>query len=135
MSNNICIEYHVYNAGEIVNRVIEALNSSLARNGIENNKQGSRTLSIEILECTDGSRWGRICCAELGYGWIILDARWKVKDMDGKILKQGTKVWNDSGAIGLDDVCESDLGEKRLLGDMTPKLAMCISADVKSCEE
>lgn len=76
---------------------------------------------------------GRICCAELGVGWVVLEIKWKLlakkktdtKEQDGQeiVVCEGTKKLRDSGGIGFIDMCESDFGENILLKVMAPDLA------------
>ena len=122
-SVGVKIRYKISGGGEIVNRVIERLNKELGvlKNGSNN---PNMCLNLNILQCTEGSRWGRICCGELGAGWIVLEIKWELIDeKKGCVLVKGRSKLRDSVAIGCADVCESNYGEENLLNTMTPNLA------------
>ena len=119
---SIKINYEISGGGEIVNRVIERMNKELSvlKNG---SKNGSTVLNLSILQCTEGDRWGRICCGELGVGWIVLEIEWKLKDEKGCVLVNGASKLRDSGVVGCSDLCDNYYGEKNLINTLTPKLA------------
>ena len=115
-------------AGEIVNRVMDRLNECFKKTFpnliVESTSKSRYVLTVTLLQCTEGSRWGRICCGELGVGWVVLEIQWKLTDtVTSIVLTKGTKKLRDSGAIGFVDMCKSDMGEVALLDEMTPKLA------------
>lgn len=132
----IAIKYEIIGGDEIVNRFIGALERSLRPKihkheelgQMKNTSIDSKILNIKILQCTEGSRMGRICCAEMGVGWVVLEIQWALKDEKGNVLANGSKKLQDSGNIGIADLCASDIGERRLLDTMAPKLA----AEIKS---
>ncbi|KAL3893227.1 MAG: hypothetical protein SGARI_008304 [Bacillariaceae sp.] len=85
---------------------------------------GKQTIKIDILQCTEGSRCGRICCSEIGVGWVVLEIKWQL--LQGKrdiVVAQGKDKLRDGGSIGCADMCSSDVGENALLKQMAPKLA------------
>lgn len=64
-------------------------------------------LVITIKQCSKGGRWARMCCAELGMGWMRLSMRWELKDSKGgAALASGECHLEDSGNIGFSDLCE-----------------------------
>jgi len=122
-SVGVKIKYEISGGGEIVNRVIERMNKELdvLKNGSNN---PIMSLNLNILQCTEGSRWGRMCCAEVGVGWIVLEIKWELIDENkGCVLVKGASKLRDSAAIGFADLCESNYGEENLLNTMTPNLA------------
>ena len=118
---SIKINYEISGGGEIVNRVIERMNKELSV--LKNGSNGSTVLNLSILQCTEGDRWGRICCGELGVGWIVLEIEWNLKDEKGCVLVQGASKLRDSGVVGFSDLCDNYYGEKNLINTLTPKLA------------
>jgi hypothetical protein len=90
---------------------------------LKNGSNNSIMLNLNILQCTEGSRWGRICCGELGLGWIVLETKWELVDEKGCVLVKGASKLRDSGALGCVDMCANDYGEQSLLKTITPNLA------------
>lgn len=85
--------------------------------------EGGVELKISFLQCTKGSRWGRMCCGELGMGWVVLELDWSLVEGD-KVLKQPAKFkLRDSGAAGISDLCDSDYGENVLLTQLCQEAA------------
>jgi len=83
-----------------------------------------RILHVNIDNCTPGSRWGRMCCGELGVGWAVLCISWSVEDGNKVGMNRNKKEFATSGAIGLDDVCDENVGEnfiKKTAMDTAPK--------------
>jgi hypothetical protein len=80
------------------------------------NKESTLSIQLKIKRCSEGSRWGRICCGELGMGWSLLFVEWtlveKDAENDGTLIGPEVVQCRNSGAIGFVDVCESDYGEK-----------------------
>lgn len=140
--NSVRIMFNVSgSAGETVNRVIDAMGAKLKETIPNCNEKGSNTLTIDILQCTEGSRWGRVCCSEVGVGWVVLEVSWKLvagKEVippdatPPKILCEGTKKLRDGGNLGFADLCEPKLGESTLVEDMVPRLVIKISTQVQS---
>jgi hypothetical protein len=69
------------------------------------------TLAIKITRCTEGSRMGRICCAELGMGWALFHFSWQLKHHKIKIIGVEKEAFGDAGAIGFADLCDSQVGD------------------------
>lgn len=79
--------------------------------------EGTATLKVTILSVSKGSRWGRICCGELGLGWAVLRTEWCLT-RDGKNLTQPKlETTKDSGAIGIKDA-NAEYGEKQIVMDL-----------------
>jgi hypothetical protein len=69
------------------------------------------TLHVQITRCTPGSRAGRICCGELGCGWAVLFVKWSISESGEMIIASHTEKYTSSGLCGLEDICESTVGE------------------------
>ena len=125
------IEFNVIKGDEITNRVIERL-----KNELESLKEyfqlSTEVLTLNIIQCTDGSRWGRMCCGELGVGWIVLEIKWRLIDEYQSVLVEGASKLHHSGGIGCADIMEKDFGENSLLNSLAPKLAEEIKAKILS---
>ena len=136
-----CIQLSVQIVGgdEISNRVVDKLRTQLSTQfHIMDGTAATThpTLSIVVLQCTAGSRWGRACCAELGMGWVVLEIQWKLTssstgDDTVACLAQGCEKRRDAGNMGFGDFCSSDVGERALFDDMVPKLATIMAEGVK----
>jgi|EP00979_Chaetoceros_neogracilis_P008944 hypothetical protein len=96
------------------------------------------TLHVQITRCTPGSRAGRICCGELGLGWALLFVKWSISEGGEIIIASHTEKYTSSGFIGLDDICESTVGEDFIFkavraiapGDIVKKAVIALG-DVK----
>jgi len=74
----------------------------------------NRILRVNIHNCTTGSRWGRLCCGWLGVGWAEFSISWSVED-GNKVVTNHQKKFATSGAIGLDDTCNANVGENFIM--------------------
>ena len=65
----------------------------------ESNKTKPLLLKIVITRCSEGDRCGRICCAELGMGWVVFAFHWSIVDAaSGKVLKAAVQEkYHDAG--------------------------------------
>ena len=102
------IQFHISGAGDdITNRFCNCLEKELK--SVKRHAKGN-VLVITINQCSKGGRWSRMCCAELGMGWIRLNMRWELKDSNsnksGAVLASGKCNLEDSGNIGCSDLCE-----------------------------
>lgn len=105
---------------ELANQAVERLTRLI------NIGRPDAAIDINIEMCTEGSRWGRICCGELGMGWIVLNLTWQLQ---GNPEPARRIKLRDSGAIGFTDVCEPNYGENLLLNDMTVRAARKITKE------
>uniref|UniRef100_A0A7S3LFD6 Uncharacterized protein n=1 Tax=Amphora coffeiformis TaxID=265554 RepID=A0A7S3LFD6_9STRA len=48
-------------------------------------------LHVDVLQCTQGSRCGRICCAELGMGWVVLEVSWRLTQLPSLTDNEGRR--------------------------------------------
>mmetsp|Transcript_48506 Transcript_48506/g.48867 ORF Transcript_48506/g.48867 Transcript_48506/m.48867 type:complete len:135 (-) Transcript_48506:106-510(-) len=130
MSELLKIVYDISAGDEMTNRVVDCLNKELAE--LKSSTKGSpKVLKLDINSCTKGSRWGRMCCAELGMGWIKLQVKWTLM-LEKELLVEGTWKGDDAAGIGFTDLCDSDAGENILLHKLVPKLAADIKAKTRS---
>jgi hypothetical protein len=106
-------------ANAIVERMLETIQSG---NFFPPNK-GDITLKVTVMACSEGSRCGRICCGELGVGWVMLDCEWLLARGDAKLTEPRTEKLRDSGAIGFSDVCEANYGQHLLLNELCYKMS------------
>ena len=130
--SDLKVVYNINGGDESTNRVCDRLDKELQ--SLKKFTTGSpKILTLEIIRCTEGSRWGRICCAELGEGWIILKIRWAltIEGSPETVLATGESKLEDSGNIGCSDLCDSNYGEHALLDILTPKLVEKITLSVR----
>jgi hypothetical protein len=114
---------------ELANQVVEFMTTAFGSGGILTltNDERATTLNVTITACSEGSRCGRICCGELGVGWVVLKASWHLS-RDNKQLTEPTKErFRDSGAIGCADLCDEKFGEHALLTTLTTAAAHTIA--------
>jgi hypothetical protein len=79
--------------------------------------EGTSTLKVTILSVSKGSRWGRICCGEVGVGWAVLKSEWCLT-RDGKNLTPPKiETTRDSGAAGTKDA-NAEYGENQIVDDL-----------------
>lgn len=73
------------------------------------------TLKIVITACSEGNRMGRMCCAELGLGWVKLHMDWSLwKDPNERLTDSKTEKFHDTASIGFEDLCDAEYGEHAL---------------------
>jgi hypothetical protein len=60
----------------LANKVVERMSETIQRGSFFPPNKGDITLKITVMACSEGSRCGRICCGELGVGWVMLDCDW-----------------------------------------------------------
>jgi hypothetical protein len=97
------------------------------------NKEDAITLNVTIIACSEGSRWGRMCCGELGVGWVLLKLNWHLLSKDNKRLTNPTgERLRDSGALGFADLCEENFGEQRMLTYLASEAADTIAMKARS---
>lgn len=97
------------------------------------NNEDAVTLYITISACSEGSRWGRIWCGELGVGWAVLRVGWCLLTQGGDPLtKPCTEVFRDSGAVGFQDLCNAHHGENQVLDSMCFLAANHVGAKAKA---
>jgi len=87
------------------------------------------TIKIELLQCHEGSRWGRMCCGGLGFGWVVLEAEWQLL-RGGVQLASKREILRDAGAIGFADVGNKDFGHQTLL-ELAHRMAHLIGSESK----
>jgi hypothetical protein len=106
-------------------QVVERMSERIEKGDFFPTSKGDITLKISVLACSEGSRCGRICCAELGVGWVMLDCEWLLMTGDATKLTKPTKPKTESlrssGAIGFRDVCDANYGENTILNDLCYK--------------
>jgi hypothetical protein len=112
----------------LANQVIQLMTTAFGADAsyITKNEKAI-TLNVTITACSEGSRLGRICCGELGVGWVVLKLKWHLSK-DNKRLTEPTKErFRDSGAIGLADVCADNFGEQTMLTYLASEAAKTIA--------
>ena len=95
------IEFDITDGDEITNRFCDRLEKELTR--VKRRCVGD-VLLITIKQCSKGGRWTRMCCAELGMGWVRLVIHWALKNSNGEVLASGSCHLEDSGNIGCSDI-------------------------------
>jgi hypothetical protein len=107
----------------LANKVVERMSETIFRGNFFPPSKGDITLKITVVACSEGSRWGRICCGELGMGWVMLDCDWLLMRGDAKLTEPKTQSLRSSGAIGFTDMCDENFGENTILNDLCYKMA------------
>jgi hypothetical protein len=106
---------------------VERMSETIEKGDFLPTSKGNIILKITVLACSGGSRFGRICCAELGVGWVMLDCEWLLMTGDAKLTKTTkptkpkTESLRSSGAIGFTDVCDASYGENTISNDLCYK--------------
>jgi hypothetical protein len=118
----------------LANQVVELMTTAFgAYSWYTTNKEEAITLNVTIIACSEGSRWGRICCGELGVGWVLLKLNWHLLSQDNKRLTEPTEEkFRDSGAIGCVDMCEDKFGEQTMLTCFASEAARTIARKASS---
>jgi hypothetical protein len=98
----------------LANKVVELMSETIQRGSFFPPGKGDITLMIIVVACSEGSRCGRICCTDLGAGWVMLDCEWVLMRGDAKLTKPKTESLRFSGGIGCTDVCDADYGENTI---------------------
>jgi hypothetical protein len=106
-------------------QVVERMSERIEKGDFFPTSKGDITLKITVLACSEGSRCGRICCAELGVGWVVLECEWLLMRGDA-ILTVKTEKLRDSGAIGFADLSDADYGHDTLVYELSLKMARTI---------
>jgi hypothetical protein len=107
----------------LANKVVERMSETIQQGNFFPPNKGDITLKIAVVACSEGSRCGRICCGELGMGWVMLDCDWLLMRDDAKLTKPKTESLRSSGAIGFTDICDANFGENTILNDLCYKMA------------
>jgi hypothetical protein len=111
----------------LANKVVERMSETIQRGSFFPPNKGDITLKIKVVACSEGSRCGRICCGELGVGWVKLDCEWLLMRGDAKLTKPKTESLRSSGAIGFSDVYDANYGENTLLNNLYYEMATQIA--------
>ncbi len=80
-------------------------------------------MKITVVACSEGSRRRRICCGELGVGWVMLECEWLPVRGDAKLTESKTETLRSSGAAGFSDVCDANFGQNTLLNELCYKMS------------
>jgi hypothetical protein len=114
----------VPNRVTMANDVVERMSETILQKGnfFPPNKRDI-TLKVTVVACSEGSRWGRICCGELGVGWVMLDCEWLLARGDTKLTEPTTETLRSSGAAGFSDVCDANFGQNTLLNELCYKMS------------
>jgi hypothetical protein len=125
----LVFDQKVPDRGTLANKVVERMSETIQRGSFFPPNKGDITLKITVVACSEGSRCGRICCGELGVGWVMLDCDWLLMRGDTKLTKPKTESLRSSGALGFTDVCEANYGENTILNDLCYKMAETIGQE------
>jgi hypothetical protein len=123
---------------ELVDQVCEKLKEEFNKNRdasfiFDDQLEGGIALITTVVACSVGSRWGRMCCGELGAGWVVLHVQWHLENEDGmKLTEPKTEKVRDSGVIGFEDLCDADFGPHTVKFELSKRAAKTISAEAKS---
>lgn len=118
-----------HRAAEVKIEMLEVLLKYFFPSGYEN-KGGNITLKIDLLQCQEGSRWGRMCCGGLGFGWVVLETEWRLS-RGAKPLLTKRELLRDSGAIGCADVGNKKFGYHTLI-KLAQKMALTIGSESRN---
>jgi hypothetical protein len=110
----------------LANEVVTRMTETIQKGHFFPPNAGDITLTITIVACSEGSRYGRLCCGELGVGWVVLECEWLLMRGDVKLTTTKTEKLRDSGAIGFADLCDANYGENTLLMDLCVRMAVQI---------
>jgi hypothetical protein len=107
----------------MANEVVDRMSETIHRGKFFPPTKGDITLKITVVACSEGDRYGRICCAELGVGWVMLDCEWLLMRGDAKLTQPETEKLRETGALGFADVCDNEYGQHTILNDLCYKMA------------
>jgi hypothetical protein len=88
-------------------------------------------LLIRIDQCSKGSAWSRMCCGELGCGWVVLETKWSLWQDHTPLIPTQTETMYDSGALGCADLNDSHHADKALRHKLAPHMADKIMAVIR----
>jgi hypothetical protein len=112
------LPYRVTMANEVVQRMSETIH----RGKFFPPTKGDITLEINIVACSEGDRCGRLCCAELGVGWVMLDCDWLLMEGDAKLTEPKKEKLRKTGALGFADCWYDNYGQYTLFYELCYKM-------------